>query len=165
MKVHLFLKISEFLYNTVQDKQRVACSLIRPAVSIEHRIVTDRQTDRPGPQHSVARIKWRKILVFLMCKIGAQGITDLFKRRCKLLVMHVCSKNVIIGLSLITMTRVPSSEKLWQHIVYYKNFLHNFYLSVNAAYRSLQCFKFIIRINIWHKLNVSVAAEPSHIGL
>jgi len=51
-EVPLFLEITEFPFNTVSDGWKEAhvpkISSIRSAVSIEHRLVTDRRTDT-GP--------------------------------------------------------------------------------------------------------------------
>ena len=59
MEVPLFLQIPEFAKNTVYEWSKEAFMpkfrSIRPAVSIEHRLATDRQTDRQT--HGVARLK------------------------------------------------------------------------------------------------------------
>jgi len=58
-EVPLFLKIREFSFNTVKDRQNEApmptTSSIHSAVSIEHRLVTDtdRQTDRQTDRYRV----------------------------------------------------------------------------------------------------------------
>ena len=65
-EVPLFLYIPEFPYNTVCDRSKEAhmpqTSSICPSISIEHRLVTDRQTQTQGHSwylryHSVARVK------------------------------------------------------------------------------------------------------------
>jgi len=56
MEVLLFLKVAELPYNTLWDRSklegssRAKTSAIRSAVSTEHRLVTDRQTD--GHMHT-----------------------------------------------------------------------------------------------------------------
>jgi len=54
-EVPLFLEMAEFAVNTVYDGWKEASmpktSSIRSAVSIEHRLVTDRQTDRQTDGH------------------------------------------------------------------------------------------------------------------
>jgi len=57
-EVPLFLEITEFPFNTVYDGWKEAhmpkTSSIRPSVSIEHRLMTDGQTDRHRPMASTA---------------------------------------------------------------------------------------------------------------
>ena len=58
----LFLKTAEFPYNSVRyvkENHHAKTSSIRPDVSIEHRLVTDRYRHRQTQGHSTA-LAWRR---------------------------------------------------------------------------------------------------------
>jgi len=90
--VLLFLKIPEFLYNRAVHKPRVVSvskmSSICSAVPTEHRLVTDRQTDRQTQGHTIYRtgaaLRGKKSKNFRACitAVSLDDFGDKIRRSC-----------------------------------------------------------------------------------